>query len=114
MKLSKILLYLVAVAYPIFEFGHEKVLPLSYEGVGSLAFPIVILVLEIRKPKSFSVLAEILTGAIFATITQLGYLAVKGYHQESEEMQQMIRVDWTAMPFVLAWLFWLVRRRTFP
>ena len=114
----KIFLYSVVIGYPMFEFVHEKVTPASYEGVGSIAFPIVILTFEIiqwrgKNPRisKMSVLAELLSGFILATLTQLVYLAAKGYQQETNEMRQMIRMDWIVLPFLLLWLLWLLRRK---
>ena len=115
--LAKTLLYAAAIAYPFYEFHVEGIQVVSYEGIGSIAFPIVVLIFQIpwpgRSPWPSSlkgVFSEFLGAAVLATLAQFIYLGIQGYLNQPEEMQQMIRFDWIALPFVL-FILWLLNRK---
>ena len=113
-RLGKIALYLVAVAYPLYELGVDQVGAWSYEGVGSLVFPVAVLGLQIcrcgKRATFGSVFTELLFAAVFATLGQLVYLGIQGYQTQPEGIKSMIRIDWLAMPVVLG-VLWILNRR---
>lgn len=116
-KLATLVLYAIAIAYPFYEFRVEGTPLVSYEGVGSVVFPLAVLAFQMPwaaksdlKPSLRCVFSQLLGAAVLATLAQFIYLGVQGYLHQPEEMQQMIRFDWIALPVVLL-ILWLINRK---
>jgi len=115
-KLARLLLYVIAVAYPWYEFHVERTGFFSYEGVGAIVFPVAVVLLELlpgqRKLSLRHVFSTLLGAAVLATLAQLVYLGFLGYLAQPLEMKRMIHLDWTVMPFAVLILWFLKRGKS--